>query len=73
MATIYYGNFTNMAFGVRLADFERHFDEANLEEWVDPFIGWTGGVPANIERIDGGRYLPTQLPTAAADHLANDA
>jgi hypothetical protein len=73
MAAIYYGNYTNMAFGVRLADFEGHFDQANLEEWVDPFVGWEEGVPANMERIDGGRYLPIQLPFAAGDQPANDS
>ncbi len=57
MSGIYYGNFTNMLFGVKQNDFAGYFAEANLDEWVDPFWGWTEGQPANLERIDGGRYV----------------
>ena len=54
---VYYGNLTNMLFGVKLNDFAGYFADANLDEWVEPYWGWTDAPPANLDRIDGGRYV----------------
>lgn len=57
VSAVYYGNLTNMLFGVKLNDFAGYFADSNLGEWVEPTWGWAGALPANLDRIDGGRYI----------------
>lgn len=63
LSAIYYGNLTNMLFGVRLNDFEAYFADANVDEWIDPFWGWDCDTPQNLQRIEGGRYLGMEPAT----------
>lgn len=35
---IYYGNFMNMLFGIKMNDFKDYFDDANLDYWLDAKI-----------------------------------
>ncbi len=57
VSAVYFGNKLNMWFGVKQNAFAGEYGAANLDQWADPFLGWTAPIPTNIERIDAGRYV----------------
>lgn len=59
ISSVYYGNFIHLFFGIKLNDFSNHFDDANLDHWINPFEEMVA-VPTNFARIDAGRYVVSQ-------------